>query len=195
MIDNVQQLRKYLMFNQNGDSFYQIQIIQRRNDNPELARNARTIKIYHIKSTEQFDELYGEMKTLADTFNARIYLNVNRRSFEQLGREMLLKIPNVFLSGSYKTMNSAYESLVGKYSAEPRDTKLWLIDIDTKDLVELAKVTDWIGNNHGRSTISTLIPTKNGFHVLTHPFRSDEYIKLFPEHEIKRDSPTILYVP
>ncbi len=195
MINNYKNLRKYLVFGQNGDTFYDIQIIKRRGDNPDLPRNSHTIKRYYIGSLDEFDNRLDEMITIATATNSRIYINVNRRSYSQIAREMLISVPNGFVNGSFKKMSNIYSSLVGKHSAESRSTKTWVIDVDTKDTEKLQTVVDWISEKYGENVIKDVLPTKNGFHILTSVFRIDVYEDMFPQHEIKKDGLTILYIP
>ena len=45
----------------------------------------------------------------------------------------------------------------------------------------------------GDKIIAT-IPSKIGYHVITKPFRVDEFRKIY-SHNIHKDSPTNLYIP
>jgi len=40
-----------------------------------------------------------------------------------------------------------------------------------------------------------IIPSKNGYHVITSPFDVSEFSKSFPNIDIHKDNPTNLYIP
>jgi len=43
--------------------------------------------------------------------------------------------------------------------------------------------------------VEEVIPTKNGYHLITDRFDVLEFKKHFPEIEIQKKNPTILYIP
>ena len=46
-----------------------------------------------------------------------------------------------------------------------------------------------------KSKIKAIIPTKNGFHVITSPFELNTFKEKYPSIEVHKDNPTIIYVP
>ena len=76
MTDNIERIIPYLEFKE--EWFYEVMVLQRKKDNPHLVnnQNVRIIKSYMIKSEESLLDKYDEMKTLADTFNARVYIKL-----------------------------------------------------------------------------------------------------------------------
>ena len=74
--------------------------------------------------------------------------------------------------------------------------KTLILDIDTKESVDVNLV---IEATHYIEPIGTkciaLIETKNGYHLITKPFNSKVFGEKYPEIEIHKNNPTILYVP
>jgi len=75
--------------------------------------------------------------------------------------------------------------------------KRWIIDIDTKDTKELLEIQQWIDHcrPHGVDKIETVIPTKSGYHLITKRFDVMEFKKSYPEIDIQKKNPTLLYYP
>lgn len=68
------------------------------------------------------------------------------------------------------------------------------MDIDTKDDSVGIQVLQYIFDQEpvGPKSLA-IIPTKNGYHIVTRPFRCDEFFNHFPDVDIHKDNPTILY--
>jgi len=194
MINTLEQIKPFLIF-ESDDTFYDLQIIQRRKENTDMETNHRTVKHYSIKSIEHLERLLPEIISICDVLNARGCINLNRRSYKFLAKQMLKKIPDIYLADSYSTMGSAYESLVGSFTSEPRETRKWIVDIDINSMAVVKEVMDFIDDNNREVIIWTVLKTKNGYHLITTPFRVDEFRKRYPEHEIHRNNPVNLYIP
>src|SRR6056297_291384 len=133
MIDNFDEISKLMKFN-SDDEFYFIQILQRKKDNPNNSygsnNSSRLIKAYYIKSTEQLLNLKSEMIHFADYFNARVGINLNRRSFEKTAFNTLKKIAEQMHNKNYKDVRRAWNTACGIHNAV--DDKVWILDIDDK---------------------------------------------------------------
>jgi hypothetical protein len=95
-------------------------------------------------------------------------------------------------NGQSPNVSRLYSSVVGKYHNEP--IKRWIIDIDQKEidstmLPTLERIKP-IGNK-----LIDIIPSKNGYHIITSPFDVSEFSKMFPNIDIHKDNPTNLYIP
>src|SRR6185369_11091715 len=125
-IDNFEQIKKLLSF-ESEDDFYFCQIIQRKKDHPEglpgKNNNSRAIKTYCIKSIESLDFYKDEMIQLAAFHNARVGINLNKRSFEKIAFQTLRKITDQILNKDYYHTKKAFDSCCGTYSNEPN--KKW----------------------------------------------------------------------
>lgn len=196
MIDNITQISELLHF-RNEDDFYHLQILKRKKEHPELGRNSYVVKTYYITSEEQLNRLYPEIKCICDFHNARACINLNRRSFERMAFHTMQKVTDCIMNKDFKSIKTAYESVCGEYMNEPN--KKWIIDLDG----EMQNTFDYIYNMNevikyiepiGCKTICR-IPTKNGSHLITKPFNIQVFKESYPEIDIHKNNPTILYIP
>ena len=76
-IDNFDLIKPLLKFeNDDKDTFYFIQILQRKKENPLINRNANVIATYYIRSINHLEKLKKEIILLAKLYNARVYINL-----------------------------------------------------------------------------------------------------------------------
>ena len=45
------------------------------------------------------------------------------------------------------------------------------------------------------SKIYAYIPTKNGYHIITKPFNLKQFKDKYPDIDVHKNNPTILYIP
>lgn len=193
MVDNFEQIKTLLDF-PDEDAFYFAQIIMRKKDNPSTTgtnNNARLIKAYYIKSIEHLEKAKDEMILLANHYNARVCINLNKRSFERTAFHTLKKITDQILNKDYKSVRRAYNSACGEYS---NGDKRWVIDVDDLNFNAL-EFKAWMNLQKpvGDKYIAT-IPTKNGYHIITKPFDLTFYSMLYA-NDLHKNNPTILYIP
>jgi hypothetical protein len=78
---------------------------------------------------------------------------------------------------------------------EGKALKYWIVDVDDLNVgidslcESINACTSGFSNN-----IVAALPTKNGYHLITHPFNQTQ-ITLPPDVEIKKNVPTLLYFP
>jgi hypothetical protein len=200
-IDNFELIKSLLNF-KTEDDFYHLQILKRKKENPELGSNSYVVKTYYVTSVEHLDKKRDEIINLCQLHNARAYINLNPRSFEKMAFHALKKITDQIMNRDYKSVYKAYESVAGTYGTG-RD-KTFLIDIDYKDLKdnlfrldEIHAKIEELQTAAGHEPLMNVIPTKNGYHLITRPFN----IKLLeplmysgPLFDIHKDNPTVLYL-
>jgi hypothetical protein len=129
MTDNFELIKSLLHFD-SEDDFYHLQIIKRKKDNQGLSgrnNNARCMKTYYISSVEYLEEKREEIIALSTMHNARACINLNRRSFEKIAYQTLIKITGQIMSKDFKSARRAYDSVCGAYSNEPH--KKWIMMI------------------------------------------------------------------
>src|SRR5690606_16657372 len=88
-----------------------------------------------------------------------------------------------------------YEYSMGKAVS---NGKIWVVDIDSKDKVLLNSIDTSITLYEpitGYPKTKAIIPTVNGFHLLTSKFNVQSLQKDYPEVEVKKCNPTLLYYP
>jgi len=192
MIDNFFQLKALLKF-ESEDDFYFCQILKRKKEHKELGSNSYVVKTYFIKSAEDLEFYKPEMINIAEFHNARVYLNLNKRSFERTAFHTLKKITDQILNKDYKSARKAYASVCGMYAAD--EDKTWVVDIDTpkgRQANEVLKLIDSlqpVGNK-----LIAIVDTKNGFHIITKPFNIQEFSKHY-DYNVHKNNPTALYIP
>ena len=106
------------------------------------------------------------------------------------------KVCDQILAKDFRSARKAYESVCGTYSDE--HTKKWIIDIDEKSFKLLSEIEEFIQTcepNVGESKKVITLETKSGYHLITTPFRLDVFKAKYPEIEVHKDNPTILYIP
>ena len=59
---------------------------------------------------------------------------------------------------------------------------------DFYDYIEYLKNLQPIGNK-----VKAVIPTLNGSHLITSPFNTEEFMRDYPNFDIHKNNPTILY--
>jgi hypothetical protein len=195
MINNIDIIKPLLNFEAKGD-FYMLYIFKRKKDYPESERHehqsVRTIKTYCVDSVEYLEKRYDEIKTLCEVFNARAYIHVQKQNHFDVGMEMIATIANRVSSGQINQKN-VFDSVVGQLKVKE---KRWIVDIDSNDLGFVEKVGEFINSIRPiESKIEAVIPTKNGFHLITKKFDVMEFKIKYPDIDIQKKNPTLLYYP
>ena len=194
MINNFEQIRKILKFE--DDYFYFIQIIQRTKEHPELGSNNRIIRSYMISSEEKFNKNISEFVYMCDIFKARAYIHLNRRKFSKIALECLRHNAELIANGQYEGIKSSLETVIGRNNGESKENRTFILDCDnmsTPSPMMMAMIDHKLLPN--RPKCLHIIPTKNGCHLITKPFDTQAFHLEYPEIEIHKDNPTILYIP
>ena len=195
MIDNLELIKTLLDFTNKGD-FYMLYVFKRKKDQPEGERDnhqsVRTIKTYCIESIDHFERRYDEIKQLCEMFKARAYIHVQKQNHKDVSLNMLSSLAERIRDG-VSNQKGLFDSVVGQIKTQE---KRWVVDIDNKDIQELRNVQVTINKckPEGPKT-KYVIPTKNGFHLITDKFDVLEFKKQYPEIDIQKKNPTLLYLP
>jgi hypothetical protein len=196
MIDNLEQIKQLLNFENEGD-FYMLYVFKRKKDQPEGERDnhqsVRTIKTYCVDSVEYLEKRYDEIKQLCEMFKARAYIHVQKQNHKDVSLEMMMSLAERIRNGQH-IQKGLFDSVVGQIKTHE---KRWIVDVDTKDEVELNAVKFAI-NKFCRpegDKVEAVIPTKNGYHLITGRFDVMEFAKHFPNTEIQKKNPTLLFLP
>jgi hypothetical protein len=201
MVDNFEQVKGLLVFPRK-DSFYFLQILQRKKDHKGERlggsnNNSRLIKAYYITSKEKLDIHREEIVRLCEVFGARASINLNPRSFEKTAFQLLVKVANQMHNKAYHDVAKAYNSVCGDYQAEM--DRRWLIDIDTQDKEYIHEVSQFVSDlqseiHNKEYSILAVIPSKNGAHIITNPFNLERFNTKYPTLEVHKNNPTNLYI-
>jgi hypothetical protein len=195
MIDNLEVIKPLLNFSEKGD-FYFLLILKRKKDQPEGERDnhqsVRTIKTYCIDSVEYLEKRYDEIKQLCEMFKARAYIHVQKQNHSDVSLDMLVLLAERIKNG-VKNQKGLFDSVVGQIKTQE---KRWIIDVDTKDKKFLRDITlDLMEIQPVGDKVEKVIPTKNGFHLITKKFNVMEFKDKYPDVDLQKKNPTLLFLP
>ncbi len=195
-INNIDLIRPLLNFSEKGD-FYMLYVFKRKKDQPEGERDnhqsVRTIKTYCIESIDHLERRYDEIKQLCEMFKARAYIHIQKQNHSEVSLNMLADLAIRIKNGSHN-QKGLFDSVVGQIKTSE---KRWIVDIDTRDASELLSVSLAVNicQPEDPDKIISVIPTKNGFHLITKRFDSMQFKKQYPDIDIQKKNPTLLYLP
>jgi len=120
---------------------------------------------------------------------------------------MITEIITRVQSGQNNQKN-VFDSVVGQLKTQE---KRWIIDVDEKEVSPLMlahieygcrpitePLFDEVGVPIGHKVgpkIETIIPTKNGHHIITKRFDVMAFKEKYPDVDIQKKNPTLLYYP
>lgn len=193
MINNFEKLNKYLD-TLREDEFLFLQVIQRKKEVKDLGSNNRLIKAYFIDSKDKLERYKDEIIKLCEVFNARAYVHLSPRNNERLFSEMLLIMGDYAKSKNFKALSKTFNTACGKVNGS---NKLWIIDIDDKDWDNLSDIKNTILkiglDCKIENVIDNIFETKNGFHLITKPFNPYLFKEKYPDIDIHKNNPTLVF--
>ena len=204
IIDNTEIIKKLIAGCQPGE-FYMLQILHRSKDGktpyePEgKTISQQTVKTYYISSPEYLDYKMNEIRDLCKMFNARAYINLNKKSWKQISLKSLEILAGAIAKGdndpnNYRDVKTIVDSACGQTGACDKN-KTWVVDVDTKDESEMEKIKDVIGQCEplGDKIVAT-IPTLHGYHLISKPFNKQKFSKLYNKQiDVHDNNPTLLF--
>lgn len=193
MVDNFDLIKELLKFESNDD-FYFLQIIQRSKDNPNIGANNRLIRSYYIRSLEHFERKKKEIKQMCEIFKARAYIHLNKRSYRDVALVCLQNLVERIRFNQAEEAFRCYDHACGL--VYNKSNKTWIVDIDSpidnravnSILLFIERECRPIGPK-----FRALIPTKNGFHLIVTPFDISVFSKQYPDIDVHKNNPTLLY--
>jgi hypothetical protein len=211
MINNLEIIKTLLNFEEKGD-FYMLYVFKRKKDQPEGEmdnhQSVRTIKTYCIESIDHLDRRYEEVIQLCEMFKARAYIHVQKQNHRDVSLNMMVALAQRIQDGN-QNQKGLFDSVVGQIKTLE---KRWIVDVD--DIMEASPVMmsyieyhcapiskpkfDAAGAPDGWEVgpkIEAIIPTKNGHHLITKKFDVMKFKEAYPEIDIQRKNPTLLYYP
>ena len=195
-VDNFDLIKKHIHSSDNGE-FYMLQIMRRTKDQKgyEGKHKRSIIKSYFISSVEYLDSKRDEIVGLCEIFNARAYINLNKKSYKQVSLKALEILAGKIAHEEYD-IRSLFESACGQTGACDGQ-KTWIVDFDSKDLDELDRIKTIIDSIEpkGVSKIVDTIPTRHGYHLITRPFNKKAFYEMYNESvDIHDNNPTLVFV-
>ena len=182
------------------DIFYNVALIGRKKDNALVDGK---VKSYTINDVCDLDKYKQEIITICDALKVRAYISVNYKSHRQVALKVMVEIANYNLQDYFKSSRGLYDSAVAQFVDSKK--QLWIIDVDKDDSLNKSvdELTDLyiktIESCKPYKKIVTVIPTKSGKHIITHPFDASEfYLKIgelakLGSNLIKKNDVTLLY--
>ena len=201
MVDNFE-LLKY-QINTFPGCFYHLQIIKRNKDHASMRGNNRTIKQYYVEDADYLLKHREEIISLCEMFGARAYINLSPKSYEAVSKECLLKYAVIVKTNDYKKPYKLWDNAAGSIKGVyPR----WVVDLDKEFLPDKEAVLTCIRESYqakgidqegeiGKELIKCIVPTKTGEHIITSSFPLDVLKAKFPNLDVHKNNPTILYIP
>ena len=195
-VDNFDLIKKHI-HSSDSNEFYMLQIMRRTKDQKgyEGKHKQSIIKTYFISSADYLDSKRDEIVGLCEMFNARAYINLNKKSYKQVSLKALEILAGKIAHEEYD-IRSLFESACGQTGACDGQ-KTWIVDFDSKDLDELDRIKNIIDSidPKGVSKIVETVPTRHGYHLITRPFNKKAFYEMYNKNlDIHDNNPTILYV-
>ena len=203
MINNIDIIKPLLNFEEKGD-FYMLYVFKRKKDQPEGEKDnhqsVRTIKTYCIESIDHLERRYDEVKQLCEMFKARAYIHVQKQNHRDVSLDMLASLAERIKNG-VQNQKGLFDSVVGQIKTQE---KRWIIDIDNVSMdgfnhdpyqVSLREYINELQKEVGKDQGMTFIKTRSGFHIITQPFNVMKFKERYPEVDIQKKNPTLLYYP
>jgi len=202
-IDNISTIKRLLNFEDEGD-FYMLYVFKRKKDQPEGERDnhqsVRTIKTYCVDSVEYLEKRYDEIKQLCDMFKARAYIHVQKQNHKDVSLNMMVALAQRIQDGNLRQQH-LFDSVVGQLKTHE---KRWIIDIDNVSTDSFAhdqyytSMREYINElqeEAGKDKSMDFVKTKSGFHIITQPFNVMKFKEKYPDIDIQKKNPTLLYYP
>lgn len=168
------------------DGYYlHAQVVRRQKDHSDKVREG-AVQHYYIRSVSELEKLERDIIGLADHYNARVYINLSRKSLRELGMRVSQEILSKNLMGQdinpNKIMGSVSGSMVGKDIA-------WIIDVD--DLDQKDSIYEYLRNYR----VPVLeVPSVSGLHLVAlAKFNVAEVASMFDVDIHKNSMGSLLY--
>jgi hypothetical protein len=166
-----------------NDTFLFGQILARKKDGGRYTKsNAKVVKDLVFRTPLDLIEKKDEIKELCELYGARAYVNVNPRSYKAVCIEMAGLCLDYIRRGSESATRTAFSTVCGRM--KPKNG-YWVVDID--DLRTFTPVCELL------PTLPIEVRTVNGYHLLVKGFDTRELKAKFPEVDIHKNNPTLLY--
>ena len=212
IVDNTEQIKKLISgCDREAGEFYTLHIFYRCKDgsSPYVSKDKPIGRTYYVSSPEYLDRKMPEIKAMCNLFNARAYINLNKKSWKQVSLKSLGILAQSLYNENYSKLMSLVDSACGETGACDKN-KTWVLDVDTKDekeltLVkgiidmcepfdtekvvdvdtkvksELEEVMSCVRNapSNYDDNVIDVLETLHGYHILSHPFNLLSFHKCY----------------
>lgn len=203
-VDNFEEIGKLLKLDM--EHVYVVELVLRKKDGNTQAKGNnknRIVKSYMFQSEKQWNDAHDEIITMCKAFNCRAYISLNRKSVMNillgLNENINERLRQLFYH-NVTGLNGMIDSSAMKAAVDSRDERLWVVDVDDPDEVDVA--IEYINNRCDSlypNPVVTTIPTAHGVHLITRPFNTRSFdieYRLdgrYEKPEIKKEALTLLY--
>ena len=198
LVNNFNLFKEIMEFN-NEDEFYFVQILIRGKDgHTEQGVNGnnknRLIKYYTIRSVDELCRKEEEIKSICHALNARAYIHPTKRSFSEVADATLRVTTDMYLSGKNVVgLKGAYSTACGKSFIS--NDKKFVVDIDKEDenLVDIVNFIEIWCDPKAEAKFLYKVPTAHGVHIITKSFNTKLFSERYPDIDVHKNNPTLLY--
>ena len=197
MINNFEIIKNHLNF-PNERSFYFVQILKRKKENPEMKSYSLPIESFYIFSLEQFERVMPHIIEKCEQNRARAYIKMNTLDANSVGLEAISVLTQELRQGNWKSLSKAFNSACGICGKQDGTEKLYLVDIDEQDYSKVVEVEEYINSLNpvdNRYKIKMVVPTKNGWHLLSTGFDMQIFKQTYSNVDVHKDGIVLLYYP
>jgi hypothetical protein len=197
MVNNFDLIKKHLKF-YNEKTFYFIQVIKRKKENPEMTSYSRPIESFYIFDNDHFERVFPHIVDICEKNRARAYIKMNALDANSVGLEAISVLTAELRMGNWKNLSKAFNSACGICGKQEGTEKLYLVDIDDENYNNVAEVENFINSLSpidNNNKVKMVVPTKNGWHLLTTGFDMQTFKKTYSNVDVHKDGITLLYYP
>ena len=176
-----------------GDLFTDVQLIRRGKDFPNLPSANYEFKTIYIDSINQLERYEDEMRKCCDIFGLRAYISVCLKSKRKFLSNIIGKYADSLIEEDYKRPWRVVQSACGSMTPT---YKAWIVDVDEGIDIDAVKTSIGKSSSTFENVIIMEVPTRNGIHLITHPFNVAEFKSFMgskEKPEIKRNHLSLLY--
>lgn len=169
-INNFDLIKKLLVFKDN--TYYFIQVIQRRKENPELERGEINRGNWFIKSEKDLLLHWDRIEKTCVDYNARAYISLTPRSLEKFGALCAQEYLKRVIDHNFSNIERIPQKIaLNKDTIQSRGIikkQRWVIDVDSNDSNYKKSIENYLLKK--KINILLDIPTVNGNHFIIEAF-------------------------
>lgn len=197
-IDNFRLISEILEWPSEKDKnqcLFFVQLLRRSKDGNSLLtgnNKNRCVRSYSIRTKLELVQREEEIKALCKLTNARAYIYPAVRSWKGIAAKMTQKAVEMYMSENY----SGFKYLFDSVAAQSCETKRWIVDLDDEYADKTKEIEMFIEEQcrpFGKTKVLAKVPTVHGMHLITAPFDCSAFGKEWPEIDIHKNNPTLLY--
>jgi len=210
MVDNFDYIKSKMRF-PNDRSFYFIQVLKRKKENPSQESYSRPIESFYVFDAKHLERLKPHIIDIAEKNRARAYIKMNTLDAQSVGLAAIRVLSEKIQGKDWKGMSKAFNVACGRcgmqlLEGEEKASKLYLVDLDDDMLDKVDEVRDFINTQceplvdkkTGEPITSKVymeVPTKHGLHLVTTGFNKQRFGLQYPKIDVHDDGITLLYFP